>query len=251
MTVGMILHLAVGSSGAWYACFFGGMLICDLELMVTAGKSVPLPWDGINNWLRSNKLVRSGLLHLLFVASLHLATEPTAEYMTRQDALGSCPGWGTLSRLIPGTYWDADSYFRWYWLFWGAFLMVLTIKEISWLRAIFETRTAQYLGRHSFALYLVHGPLITTFSVYLLFMTGIKQVAEHEVARFGAYQDMLRKQPWWPLPEGGPAGLQPNYLFCAAISIPFFLYCAEVGTKLFDLPSVKASKWVWQKWQSL
>lgn len=45
--------------------------------------------------------------------------------------------------------------------------------------------------------------------------------------------------------------MEPNFLVCVAISIPIFLYVAEVGTRLFDDPSVKISRWAWQKWKTL
>lgn len=94
--------------------------------------------------------------------------------------------------------------------------------------------------------------MIQYFSDNLFYMTGVKTAwSELQKAKFDSIQNALCDQPWWPLPKGGPAGLEPNFLFCCAVSIPIFLYVAEVGTKIFDTPSINASKYVWKRWRGL
>lgn len=143
MTLGMVIHLTLGSPGAWYACFFAGLLMSDLDLVSQGNSGIVFPWDHVDKWFRDRKLFRQILLHLMLLASLYLATQPSSDWSTREKTLGNCPGWSTLSSLIPTHYLDEFSQFRWFWLFWAAWGVVYTVREISWLRACFETSTAQ------------------------------------------------------------------------------------------------------------
>lgn len=102
------------------------------------------------------------------------------------------------------------------------------------------------LGRISFALYLLHGPLIAIFSERLFYLTGVKApINADQIARVGYLHNKWHDASWWPLPDGGPQGLEPNFLFCVALSIPIFLYAAELGTKVFDIPSLHFSRRAW------
>lgn len=104
------------------------------------------------------------------------------------------------------------------------------------------------LGKHSFALYLLHGPLIAIFSERLLYLTGAKAIPDaKQEALFGHLVNKWLNLWWWPFPKGGPDGLEPNFLFCLVVSVMIFLYFAELGTKAFDAPSVKFSRWCYTK----
>jgi len=254
LTCVMIIHLSIFSTGAWYATFFGGMYLCDMQLLGESGRDVPLPWDRLVKSIRQNKALRQILLHVLFFFSLYLASQPVKDTGTRAEILGTCNGWKTLGWLIPSAYWDNDAAYRWFWFFWAGFGLVYSIGEIGWLRAACESPIAQYLGRHSFALYLVHGPMISSFSQPLIYRAGVKTVwSDEQKLIFGPVQDLWKNTAWWPFPsmEVGPFGLEPAFLFCVAVSLPFYLYLAEVGTRLFDDPSVKVARWFWLKWKTL
>lgn len=149
----MVLHLSIGSPGAWYACFFGGMFLSDLELLSLENSQISFPWDNFDKWLRAKpqKILRFVLLHALLLCSLYLATQPSSDWSTRAETLGNCPGWMTLSAMIPTSYLDEFSQFRWFWLFWAAWGMVYSVREIGWLRACFETSTAQCKSYKSLA----------------------------------------------------------------------------------------------------
>lgn len=104
------------------------------------------------------------------------------------------------------------------------------------------------LGKHSFALYLVHGPLIGILGERLFYLTGVKSPSDlNSFVKFGALYNRWHDASWWLLPDGGPVAFEPNFLFCVAICIPFMLYGAEIGTRMFDLPSVKVSNWMYRK----
>jgi len=52
---------------------------------------------------------------------------------------------------------------RWWW-FWCGNLTVVGISQVSWLRAVFNSKFCQWLGKLSFALYLIHALVISALS---------------------------------------------------------------------------------------
>lgn len=106
------------------------------------------------------------------------------------------------------------------------------------------------LGKNSFALYLIHGPMIGILGERLFYLTGIKKIDLNDtqaVEKFGHLANQWHDAAWWPFPDGGLYGLEPNFLFCQVICVVVFLYSAEISTKMFDAPSVKVAKWVYTK----
>lgn len=146
MTVGMVLHLAIGSSGAWYACFFAGMLTAELDLLASESSGaaqIRLPWDAPLKALKNRRVLWATILHVMLLCGLLLAGQPSSDYMKKAELYGSCSGWRTLSHLIPPAYGDGDSTNRWFWLFWAAWMLLVAIKEIDWVRRLFEARFSQ------------------------------------------------------------------------------------------------------------
>jgi hypothetical protein len=63
--------------------------------------------------------------------------------------------------------------------------------------------------------------------------------------------DGWRSKAWWPLPDGGPYGLEPNFIFCVVLSLAVMFYFSEIVTRLFDTPGVKLSNWLYKKAKGL
>lgn len=99
------------------------------------------------------------------------------------------------------------------------------------------------LGRVSFALYLLHGPVLNYFLVRLFYLTGFKKPLDDDP--LASLWNRWYDSSWFPFTNNGPVGLEPNFLFCAAISVIVFLYVAELGTKFLDSPSVRLSRWAY------
>lgn len=263
MTVANIVHLLFFSSGALYAMFFVGMLTAELHLLYAEDRAVQvsLPWNGFLRVLWRHPFFYALLMHLLLVAGLFLASQPTGNgklignEATVEELLGKCNGWQTLRLMIPRAY-DKTN-FRWFWFFWGAWAVMICAREVRWLRWCLETNFSQYLGRHSFALYLVHGPMIGLVSERLFWLTGVWKEAdvffgdEENYKKFGHLHNKWLNSDWFPFSAEGPMGLEPNFLFCVAISVVVFMYVAELGTKAFDTPSVAVSRWAYKKSKEL
>jgi peptidoglycan/LPS O-acetylase OafA/YrhL len=149
------------------------------------------------------------------------------------EVLKTSSGWYYLSFLKPQAVFD----YKWFYLFWAATFLVASIPRISWLKSFFETRFNQYLGRISFALYLVHGPVILTLGDRLYVAAGWPR----ESHRMGV--------PDWinlfPISKAGPLGLELSFLLPHLIILPVTLWVAEIVTKLLDKPTVKFAQWAY------
>lgn len=73
---------------------------------------------------------------------------------------GSSPGYRTLTTWIPPNY-RAQLLQDNFWCYNAAVHLVFTVDNASFLQVAFTSRFAQYLGRISFALYIVHGTCCT------------------------------------------------------------------------------------------
>jgi len=146
MTVGMIMYLVLWTAGAMYAIFFAGMLTAELDLLATDGDiaKTTVPWERLNRALGSRRAIRGLAMHVLLVCGLYLAGQPAGDWIGKEEVLGSCPGWQNLAKLIPPAYNDGEaSTYRWFWLFWSAWMVLVAIKEIGWVKWIFEASPSQ------------------------------------------------------------------------------------------------------------
>lgn len=82
------------------------------------------------------------------------------------------------------------------------------------------------------------------FSVYLFSLAGVGTQPVGNDALAKVWKKWYEAS-WFPLSNDGPAGLEPNFLFCAVVSALVFLYVAELGTRFLDAPSVRLSRWVY------
>ena len=209
----------------WYcAMFVSGMFLADLSLLNNLEK-LPRLLSG----LRPYKTV---ICYHALVVSIYLGGVPCENRDV--DQLGRNRGWYLLSFLKPQAAFD----YKWFYLFWAATLLVGSISSIKWLKGFFETRPCQYLGRVSFALYMVHGPLLWTLGDRLYTAVGIKGIAQAEHI------------PQWidrfVLPLSGPLGLEFAFLMPHLIILPITLFAAHFITLAVDKPSVKFAAWVYR-----
>ena len=261
MGLGMIVYLWIVVNGAWYACFVAGMVTAEADLMsekyssrqqdnsnsTHGGADYKLPWQAITDYLDRRPDVREIFWHVTLTIGLLLAGCPS-HTESPETALAHCTGWSYLYPLLPKPYRNGE--YRWFWLFPAAALTFVSISHIAWLRRLFTTRPMQYLGRHSFSLYLTHGPLIGLISERLFYATRVKTPSRAQAVVFRAWVRLLDRIPILHLLtklDKGPYGLELNFLFCVVVSLPAFLYVAEISTKLVDAPTVRLSKWLYRR----
>lgn len=101
----------------------------------------------------------TALRWLLTVVALHFLSYPdsSAEYT---------PGYKLLSRLVPRYYLPMSA-----WMYYqsaGAVLLLPCLMREPIICRALESRVPQYLGRISFSLYLVHGPILHSLGFWLM-----------------------------------------------------------------------------------
>lgn len=229
VVIGLIIYFLYAVDGWFLSMFLAGMHLRELHLLAESGD---LP-GYFSIFKRRRKLI----FYTMFVISMLLAGCPSL--VTSSDVLRDTPGWSYLLFLQS----PALAEFKWLYLFWAAILLVASIPNIPWLKSYFETSFCQYLGRISYALYLVHGPLLETLGERMYLAAGWE--------RDNLADDLV---PWvnvFPLPKSGPFGLEASFLLPNLILLPVTLWTAEVATKLFDDPAVKIPRWLYKRAEGL
>jgi peptidoglycan/LPS O-acetylase OafA/YrhL len=209
--------------------FLSGMVLADMRLMRTESTVQ----------LGSSKGIQGGVTHTsvpttitkrisiaknsfwilnFLLASYILSIQGIAEYPHG----GGDPGYVFLWSLTPFQYTNSVHWYR-FWPAVGSIYLVFIIDNCPLLQRIFTLRFTQYLGFISFALYLIHVPVINTFAA--MFLEKIWQITGYSTpARY-----------WW--------GFCLAYIFV----LLGMLWGADVFTRAVDEKCVKFSKWVFDK----
>ena len=212
------LYIADGWFGS---AFMVGVMLCEFDLLASKGE---LP-----RALARLQPYKKFICYHLLAAGIYLGGVPAATLDVMD--LRKNRGWYILSFLKPQAVFD----YKWFYLFWGAVFLVTAIPRIPWLKRFFEGRFCQYLGRVSYSLYLVHGPV--------LWMLG-----DRIYAAVGWHNDWHRQNiPGWvdrvKLPRTGLLGLEVAFLLPHIILLPLTFWLAEVCMRMFDEPAVRFASW--------
>ncbi|KAI5250260.1 hypothetical protein E4T43_00001 [Aureobasidium subglaciale] len=138
-----------------------------------------------------------------FLAGVYLGGYP-------QRNANIAPGWKTLDSLIPASFSDRNRY----WSCWGAFLLVWSVSNAEVLQRLFCTAPAQYLGRISFSLYLVHAAVIHTLG-------------------YGVMSFM------WQTSGRTTSG----FCIAAVCAIVIAIWLADIFMRVIDEPTVRLARW--------
>lgn len=222
----MIYYYLYLADGFYCALFTVGMLFSDLDLLALDNNLPKLLEQGRKKNLQ-------WLWYTIFACAIYLGGVPSHDWDV--FILRKSPGWYYLSFLKPYAVFD----YKWFFLFWAATFILASVPRIPTLKKFFESNFCQYLGKISFSLYLVHGPVLWTFGERLYAMTGLKRITLSEPAL--AWQDMF------PLSKGGPLGLEPAFLVPNIFIAPVTFWLAEMVTKLVDEPSVTFAQWCYKQ----
>lgn len=225
-TFGLMFYFMYIADGWYCTLFMTGMFLADLDLLA-AKNALPRIVARLSPY-------RDFIYYHLLVIALYLGGIPTpsASFADLQRSRG----WYYLSFLKPQAAFD----YKWFYLFLAATFLVAATPRIPWLRRFFETRFCQYLGRVSYALYLVHGPILWTLGdrVY----TAVGWAGSNGL-------DQFTELAWWvnrfPLPMAGPLGLEVAFLLPHVVLLPVTLWVAEAVTRWLDEPAVRfAQSWM-------
>ena len=131
------------------------------------------------------------------------------------------PGYRTLVRLTP-SHQGAIEYF---WQRLGAVIFLFALSGSEFLRRPFQMPVILYLGKISFPLYIVHGPMNHTLGLWLVSwlmrLTGADTFAGYECAVVLA--------------------------FC--IEAPVVVWLADLVMRTVDKPSVNFGRWLQDRWE--
>jgi peptidoglycan/LPS O-acetylase OafA/YrhL len=224
-TVGLIVYLMYIADGALLSMFLAGMLLCDLDLLALS--------NSLPSFLARLRPYKTYLSLPIFLLGVFLGGVPSWSWDV--NYLHENPGWHWLGKLKPQACFD----FKWFYLFLAAVCILSTTQHLPPLKRAFESRPALYLGRISFALYLVHGPVLWTLGDRLYAAVGMTREGHalgipDWVGRFPL--------PWW-----GPYGFEVCYILPHVILLPVTLWIAEIVTVVCDEPAIRIAGWLWRK----
>jgi peptidoglycan/LPS O-acetylase OafA/YrhL len=184
--------------------FYCGMFIAELDLILPSSKQ----YSGISS-LRSRSYAAAWIS--LAIISMYLMSQPDQFY-------DETPGYIWLSSIIPT--WFSEKYRYNQTL--GSITLVLAVNRLPMLQRPFNLSVVQYFGKISYALYLMHGPIMHVFG-YLI-------------------QDLA-----WKLTGVETEGAYVvGFLIGAAVNIPLVIWAADLFWRAVDAPSVKFARWVEQ-----
>jgi peptidoglycan/LPS O-acetylase OafA/YrhL len=189
--------------------FCCGMFIAELDLVIIqANKS---PSSSIPLFLSNPAKSSFGrpLWIGLAIVSLYLMSQPDQSFDTT-------PGWRYLSALIPG--WFSEKYRFWQAI--GSVTLVLSVSRLPLLQKPFNSPLIQYLGKISYALYLMHGP-VTHVVGYLVQELAWNITGYHYRSSYIV-----------------------GFILGAIVNIPLVIWAADVFWRFVDTPSVKFARWV-------
>lgn len=128
--------------------FYGGFLYADLNYISPALSPAS---SSTKATLASRQKATSILLIVAFLLGIYLCAAP-------QEHTAHSPGWTYLTSIIPSFV----AHTQRFWPGFGALLLVGSTSRSPTLQRLFTNAPVQYLGRISFSLYLLHGPVTHT-----------------------------------------------------------------------------------------
>ena len=181
------------------ALFLAGMVLAELEVLL---KRPTNP---------SRRRLVNVLLVLTLVLGVFLSGYP-------RDHPTKTPGY-----MWSGHVWPFTAYRRRFWLAISAILIVGPMAFLPSVQSFFVTPPARYLGRISFALYLVHGLGNRTIGKFLL----------------NGCWDYIGKDGFWPYTV--------SFVVSTALYFPIVIWTSDMFWRGVDIPSTEFARWLEKK----
>ncbi|KAK3301274.1 acyltransferase family-domain-containing protein [Chaetomium fimeti] len=201
--------------------FYAGMVLADLDVARgahgSAGPALPAPglMSGSSSRASSpspsspkRRTARRAIWTALSVVGLFLMSQP--------DERGAdTPGWVFLTSLIPKWWTDEHRY----WQSAGAILFVLAVGRLKGWQRFFNLPVVQYFGKISYAIYLMHGPVIHTAGYAI--------------------------EAWaWGLTGTEGRQYEAGFALASLFVVPLVIWVSDVFWRAVDAPIVKFAKWL-------
>ena len=155
----------------------------------------------------------STILHaVLFLAAGYLMSFP-------YEQPNNTTGYRLLASLAPNQWQNKPLYKNV-----GAVLLVWTVERCSIVRRALSGRVVQYIGKLSFSLYLVHGPVIRSLGYVIIPPVKLFVNAQESMAGFCA-----------------------SWLICALVVGLVTWWFADLFHRVVDEPCVRLGRWIEQK----
>ncbi|KAM4065406.1 acyltransferase family protein [Hirsutella rhossiliensis] len=210
LVVGFVMWFTYRHSRWDLLLFVCGMLLAEWDLIRGAHTAPPaLPQDEKEVEKPSRSPWARLFWSLASILGLYLLCQP-------DDGGENTPGWRRLTSMIP-EWWEEEEYR--YWQSVGAFVFVAAVGHSRGWQRFFNLAPVQYLGKISYALYLMHGPAMHTvgyhFENWAYSLTGVEG-------------------HWYTV----------GFVLGACFCVPTVIWWADVFWRAVDVPSVKFAKWV-------
>ncbi|KAH7376112.1 acyltransferase family-domain-containing protein [Plectosphaerella cucumerina] len=187
--------------------FYFGMIIAELDLI--RGAHIPhLALPVAEKTTRRSKLPGVAWA-LVSILSLYLMSQPDVR-------AAETPGWKYLTSFIP-KWWTEEQYR--YWQSVGAIMFVVCVSHSPNWQKFFNLPSIQYLGKISYAIYLMHGPVTHTVGY---------MIEQRAYALTGV-------QGYW---------YNLGFILGSLGVIPTVVWAADVFWRLFDTPTVTFARWL-------
>jgi peptidoglycan/LPS O-acetylase OafA/YrhL len=206
--------------------FYAGMVLAEMDVVrgahgsaAGAAPALPLPVPGLMSASSSRAsspsplptrrwTTRRALWAALSIVGLYLMSQP--------DERGAeTPGWVFLTSLIPEWWTDEHRY----WQSAGAILFVLAVGWSRGWQLFFTLPVVQYFGRISYALYLMHGPVMHTVG--------------YAIERWA-----------WGLTGTEGKAYEAGFALAAVFVVPIVIWVSDVFWRAVDAPVVRFAKWL-------
>ena len=182
---------------------------------------------------RLSPRVKLIMFHIMLLFAWFLFGQVAGAGNTPEHSYNSF-GWYYLTQLIPPNYYNGE-YWRWYNTI-GGILCVYAVTKLRWLQKFLTLPTFRYLGKISFSLYLTHIPFLwvigdTIYRLFGLTRPELQTWADNRIH----------------IPDVGPVGLSTRWVISQLFILPLNMLFAELGTVVFDEPSIWVGKLIVEK----
>lgn len=221
----MITYFTYRSDRWEMILFLAGTCLAELDLIRIARRnssssnavSSPLPIANpiLNEKTMTTpqgKAVKKYFLVLAGIVALYLMSQPDEDF-------AETPGWIYLSSLIPE--WFSEKYRYWQGI--GSILLVLATNFSPALQRPFNTSFVRYFGKISYAIYLIHGPVLHTVGYSIM------------------------KWAWGVTGVETQAQYVNGFVLGSLFVVPVVVWAADLFWRACDAPTVQFARWIEEK----